>query len=172
MILRTKVCIKCGREKPIERFGDPITMVNGRQLCGACDGSRKYDRLRLEFLSAFGGKCSCCGESHPYFLTLEHVKPQNYKKNKVKTSRALEMRKAKSEGWDRTKWDCLCISCNFAKGLYGECPHRSGVTKEQVVEAWKKNASFKVKRIMPRGWSMPEWRTPSSGGVEEKEFVQ
>jgi hypothetical protein len=118
MIQKTKICIKCRREKPIAMFGDKEWMIAGRQMCNSCGAMRMHDRLRLEFLDEFGCKCSCCGETHPYFLTLEHIESQHYKKNKIKTYRAAEIRKAKREGWDRTKWDCLCIACNFAKGLY------------------------------------------------------
>jgi hypothetical protein len=152
MIQKTKVCIKCGREKPIARYGEPGRMIVGRQMCGNCSVRRQYDRLRLDFLEAFGCKCSCCEESHPYFLTLEHVVPRRYKKNGIEIPRIKVLRQAKAEGWDRTKYDCLCIACNFAKGLYGECPHRSGVTREQILSALRKSASFRVKKAMPKGW--------------------
>ena len=155
---RTKICIFCGRERPIEQFGDPTKIIAGRQMCASCGSMRSYAKLVLEFLKAFSFKCSCCGEGHPHFLTLEHIKSVGYKKNKVKTHRAAQLRQAKRENWDRTKYECLCINCNFAKGVYGQCPHRSGVTKEQAIEVLETRASFKVKKIQPTGWhKTPGW---------------
>ena len=31
-------------------------------------------KLRLDIISAYGGKCKCCGETTPEFLSLEHSK--------------------------------------------------------------------------------------------------
>lgn len=30
-------------------------------------------RLKLEVLAGYGGKCICCGETHPAFLTVDHI---------------------------------------------------------------------------------------------------
>lgn len=172
MILKSKICANCGREKPIRQFGNPETMVVGRQVCGSCTSMRSYDRLRIEFFEEFGCKCACCGETHPYFLTLEHIKPQGYRKNKIEMNRAAVLRLARSEGWDRTKYECLCISCNFAKGLYGQCPHRSGVTGEQVLASMKKRSSFKIKRVLPKGWKKKNYFDRQVEVYRETGYIQ
>src|SRR6266567_4357200 len=35
--------------------------------------NRLKAKLRREVLAAYGGKCVCCGESHPEFLAIDHV---------------------------------------------------------------------------------------------------
>lgn len=142
-----KTCRKCGDEKPINKFrirrkGDAIFADN---ICMACRGKTETARLRLEMFEAFGWKCYCCGEEHPQFLTLEHVNGGRHfygrrygrDENSRQSNTYVEIRRAKREGWDRTNWELLCMNCNHAKGHYGQCPHRSGIGKEQVLESLK-----------------------------------
>lgn len=129
--IQTKKCVRCGLEKPVKKFVTR-TGVNGLSVdskCLLCRDQIYHARLRLEMLNAFGRKCSCCGEEHPFLLTLEHVLGRD-KGRPLNTYR--EILRAKRSGWDRSKYQCLCMSCNFAKGKYGQCPHRSGVTKEEA----------------------------------------
>lgn len=128
-----KTCRKCGEDKPLRKFRTR-TKVNGLaidNICMACRGKSKYSRLKLEMLEAFGWKCSCCGVDHPYFLSLEHI--NGIEGGRLQTYSAY--RKAKREGWDKTQYECLCMNCNFAKGHFGQCPHRTEITKEQVYES-------------------------------------
>lgn len=137
-----KQCAKCGKEKPVFKF--PVRTTNGKLYigngCSACNSSAGRARAKLKLYAAFGGRCSCCGEEHPYFLTLEHVNGGNPAKRRKVNGRSVVARiqpqlinEAEREGWDRAKYDLLCLNCNFAKGHFGECPHKSGVTKEAVM---------------------------------------
>ena len=109
-------------------------------MCSSCVAGRQRAKLRLELFEAFGWKCACCGEDHPQFLTLEHITGVQ---NKKTYQPYAELAKAKAEGWDPAKYELLCISCNWAKGRYGQCPHRSGVTKEMWIESIRKKAEFR-----------------------------
>lgn len=91
----------------------------------------------MDMLNALGWQCTCCGESHPLFLTLDHINNDGAKhrkrfKEKYNTRNTeLLYREARREGWPKDKYQVLCINCNFAKGHFGECPHKSGLTKEE-----------------------------------------
>jgi hypothetical protein len=146
----SKICKKCGLEKPINKFRirRGVNGLFADNKCLACRARMENSRLRLEMIEALGGKCACCGEDHPQFLTLEHVQGGRHFYGKrygrgegyQQSSTYMEMARAKREGWDRTRWECLCMNCNFAKGHYGECPHRLGLTRDQVIDSMKKNA--------------------------------
>lgn len=86
-------------------------------------GRLKRARQRAELLAAYGGKCSCCGESEPAFLNIDHIygggsKERSEKKNTL-------TRQVRMEGYPRDKYRLLCANCNF--GTYinkGICPHQ------------------------------------------------
>ena len=138
-----KHCVVCSKKKPLTKF--PLRTASGKlyvgNYCTACVGTKARARAKLKLYEEFGFKCSCCGEKHPYFLTLEHKLGNNPSRRKRSKSGMVNTKiqpqlinEAAKDGWDRTKYDLLCINCNFAKGHFGECPHQSGVTAEQVVE--------------------------------------
>jgi hypothetical protein len=78
-------------------------------------------------LEHFGGKCMCCGEDHPYFLTLDHVQNDGAS-YRVDYNEQQIYRLARKEGWPKDRFQLLCMNCNFAKGHYGECPHKMGLS--------------------------------------------
>lgn len=78
---------------------------------------KKYKDL---FLEMYGGACSCCGETVPDFLTIEHKKGQE--KATRRTGLVAYRDAAKEHRPDL--YDVLCWNCNCAKGHLGYCPHR------------------------------------------------
>lgn len=148
----SRACRKCGECKPLAKFVNR-TKGSGRiavgHMCMACRGKSECARLKLEMLDAFGWKCMCCGEDKIYFLTLQHIHGGRHfygRKDKVTAGRVqsstyVEIRKARKSGWDRTQYELLCINCNFAHGHHGECPHRSGVTNEQIIASLRQAAA-------------------------------
>jgi hypothetical protein len=140
---RKKVCSQCGAEKCLRAFR---VRVKGDSLyvdatCNTCVCRRQRRSLRLQFLEEFGCTCSCCGETHPDLLSLEHIRG-NVDKIKAAYRKASYYlyAAAKRDNWDRSKYECLCMSCNWAKGIYGICPHRSGVSAEQSLEKLRREA--------------------------------
>ncbi|KKM83724.1 hypothetical protein LCGC14_1306510 [marine sediment metagenome] len=81
-------------------------------------------RVRLEVITAYGGKCTCCGESESTFLAFDHIKgttgPERAKERKSGISWYLKLRR---EGYPE-HIQVLCHNCNSAKGFYGVCPHQ------------------------------------------------
>lgn len=73
-------------------------------------------------------QCNCCGEFHIEFLQIDHIDCGKllYSKNK---------RPHKLYGLKLYKWliknnfpkgyQVLCANCNFAKGAFGKCPHKT-----------------------------------------------
>lgn len=84
----------------------------------------KHAALKAEAIVAYGGRCACCGESNPAFLTIDH------RNNDGKIDGVYGphlYKKLKKEGWpDRVR--LMCWNCNSGRGLAtskGICPHRS-----------------------------------------------
>lgn len=89
-----------------------------------------YRKNRKEVLDAYGGKCTCCGETHYEFLAIDHI-------NNDGKQHRLEMKGDSPHDGSgdniirylrRNKFppgfQILCHNCNQAKGFYGQCPHQ------------------------------------------------
>lgn len=142
-------CRKCLNTKPAKEFGWQYQkgarkrrltclMCSGHHWSVKGDDQRKQNaannkayklRLWLETVAAYGGKCTCCGETEETFLQLDHVEndgakhraelypdfPKSFCGNKVHVW-------AKQNGWP-TILQLHCANCNFAKMRRGVCPH-------------------------------------------------
>jgi hypothetical protein len=140
------ICRRCDRDLSESKFRSRTirNRIYRLRVCFSCCMKKWDARLRLEFLREFGGRCSCCGESHPMFLTLEHIRGKVDKHCENATH--MQIAKAKREGWDRTKYEALCWNCNMAKAMHGQCPHRTGVTAEIVYENLERQATSLSRR--------------------------
>lgn len=77
-------------------------------------------------IAAYGGKCVCCDESQPEFLSLDHIandgaserKERGWKLSGVHLYRAL-----RRAGYPKERYQLLCMNCNWAKRNSGRCPH-------------------------------------------------
>ncbi len=81
--------------------------------------------LRLEMIAAYGGKCSCCGESAPEFLTIDHVDGGGTSHQRSVGGPSGVIRELKAKGWPRDGFRLLCWNCNCTRGHFGACPHES-----------------------------------------------
>lgn len=79
-------------------------------------------RLRSEVLAAYGGKCACCGESNPIFLTLDHVNGVPLEELYPSGKRRPSYRLARQWRFPKDRYQLLCHNCNYAKSR-GGCPH-------------------------------------------------
>jgi hypothetical protein len=91
-----------------------------RELVRQKENDRKL-RQKLLFIEMYGGKCLCCGEIRPEFLTVDHIKGQ--KRTKRETKPFVKAIKEYSPNVYRI----LCFNCNQAIGYYGYCPHQQNV---------------------------------------------
>jgi hypothetical protein len=76
-------------------------------------------RYKQEFLDMYGGRCSCCGQTLPDFLTIEHKLGQE--KSTRRTGLVAYRDSVKEYRPDL--YEILCWNCNCAKGKLGYCPH-------------------------------------------------
>jgi hypothetical protein len=82
--------------------------------------------LRREFIVEYGGRCACCAEPEPLFLTLEH-KQRDGKQHRLATGNTSHgvLLDLKQKGWPKEDYELLCFNCNRASWLQGVCPHRT-----------------------------------------------
>lgn len=81
-------------------------------------------QLKAEMFEAYGNKCSCCGETEPRFLTLEHTRRDGAQHRKAVGGFFQVYTDLKRRGWPTDGYTLLCWNCNCAT-RYGEpCPHR------------------------------------------------
>lgn len=134
-----KECVQCKeiKEESLfpKSFGD-----NRKNRCKACYGRRERAKLKLDMLNALGWVCYCCGEDHPLMLTLDHVKNDGHTYREQYNEQQI-YRLARKSGWPKDEYQVLCMNCNFAKGHFGECPHKMGLSKEESTSIIKATAT-------------------------------
>lgn len=97
-------------------------------------GRARHQRNKEAVLLAYGGKCACCGESHPAFLALDHKNGGGNKHRRHLGNGQVGRGGSKMYAWairnNFPKWmQLLCHNCSFAKSHYpGGCPHKQGAT--------------------------------------------
>lgn len=89
------------------------------------------ERLRKTVLDHYGGKCTCCGETEPHFLCIDHINGGGSQHRKIigggKSTYKWLIANNYPEGFQ-----VLCHNCNMAKGFYGICPHKLEKEKQNV----------------------------------------
>lgn len=80
------------------------------------------DRLRKQVIDAYGGKCACCGESNPAFLSVDHINNDGAEHRRSVRHLYTWLRQ---NDFPKDGFQLLCFNCNCAKGIYGICPHQA-----------------------------------------------
>lgn len=133
-------CYNCKRLLPIEEFHrDSRNNLGHNYQCKDCciNTGRDYRQKHRKDISArnrqyrttikelgiaaYGGRCSCCGESDPYFLTIEHIGGRD--KTIKRMTGAHEWQRLYSLGFPQGAITILCYNCNCCKGALGFCAH-------------------------------------------------
>lgn len=78
------------------------------------------ENLRREAITAYGAKCSCCGESEMVFLAIDHLNGGGARQRKEISNHTY--RWLKKLGYP-SGFQVLCHNCNWAKHI-GSCPHK------------------------------------------------
>jgi len=96
----------------------------GFRQCRACHNRSKLikETLRREVIQAYGGQCVCCGEKEIKFLQIDHV-DGNGAAHRRQIGRSNLYRWLRNNHYPEG-FQVLCASCNWAKGIYGVCPHQ------------------------------------------------
>ena len=83
-------------------------------------------RWRLEMVFAYGGRCTCCGEEEPAFLTLDHIGGWGATHRRVMKLRGGRQtyRWLKQQGWPQEGFGLLCCNCQAGVQQPRGCPHQ------------------------------------------------
>jgi hypothetical protein len=141
-VLETRTCRDCGIEKPIAEFY-PQSKVYRSWYCKPCHRTRYEDssrtltsvhRLQDTVITGYGGKCTCCGETNPAFLTLDHVNGSGNIERRSKGTN-WPYRDARDRNYP-DDYQVLCYNCNCGRWRAGGvCPHKLVRTQQLQVAA-------------------------------------
>lgn len=90
-------------------------------------GKLKRSNLKQEVLAHYSKtdppECVCCDETHPFFLTIDHINGGGCQQRKQ-----LKLNGSSFYAWLKRNnypegFQVLCMNCNFAFGKFGYCPH-------------------------------------------------
>jgi hypothetical protein len=100
--------------------------------------------LKFQVFEGLGNKCACCGEDHLHFMTVDHVQNDGADHRRELGSTNIEViyRQVVKDNFDPLKWQMLCMNCNFAKGHYGVCPHKTGITAEMAKQKMQERIKY------------------------------
>ena len=74
-------------------------------------------------------QCACCGEKHIEFLTIDHVNGGgNEHRRQIGGSGGYNFYRWLKRNNFPNGFQVLCHNCNWAKGHYKICPHKSSVS--------------------------------------------
>lgn len=85
---------------------------------------RKYiNNLRDQAFEIYGKECACCGESIREFLTIDHILGGGNEHRKSLGYQSKYLQTIIKEK-DKSKYQTLCMNCNWGKRFSGICPHK------------------------------------------------
>ena len=110
---------------------------------------RAYKQASVsEALKVLGNQCSCpgCGVAEPLFLTIDHIHGRR------KGEKRDALKEAKASGWDKSRFQVLCMNCNFAKGEKGFCPvHQQPPASNGHLSSTQTNQMSLWSSVLPKG---------------------
>lgn len=77
--------------------------------------------LKAEMIAAYGGSCSCCGESAFQLLTIDHVYHDGKRHRAAKGENVYA--DLKQREWPQDGFRLLCMNCNWGTRFGAPCPH-------------------------------------------------
>jgi len=90
-----------------------------------------YQNLRAQFITLYGGKCQCCGESRQDFLTLEHRNGDGFVDRRLRHMNTQRMYKEALAHPDPEHYELLCCNCQWGRYINGGiCPHELSQQKK------------------------------------------
>lgn len=144
-------CIKCNDEKVVDNFRKRYkrNRICDTNVCKKCELAKHNEwvsthkeqvnesqrksgkKLKLEIMTAYGGKCNCCGESNVNFLTIDHINNDGYihRKELEKTDGGGFYYWLRKNNFPTDNFQILCYNCNMGKYANGGvCPHKQLLT--------------------------------------------
>lgn len=128
----TKICSKCGKEKPLASYTKDVRAKGGRtgwcSVCRSEAGKQQRYEARQKVLDHYGRFCSCCGENNELFLTVEHTNGGGRQHRRKIGCSAISIWLVRNNF--PSDFTILCYNCNCGKRVNnGICPHK-GVYSE------------------------------------------
>ncbi len=74
-------------------------------------------------LNHYGNRCTCCGEDHKEFLTIDHINGGGTKHKKELRLTGKKFYKWIIDNNFPDDLQILCMNCNWVRGRVGYCPH-------------------------------------------------
>ena len=87
--------------------------------------AHKAKEFRMQIITAYGHKCTCCGITQYEFLTIDHVNNDGAEERKAINGANIANRKIYQKIIDDgypDRYQILCWNCNAAKQYHGGCP--------------------------------------------------
>lgn len=112
----------------LKGFGIPLRGISASRKA-LFDRRGRKDVTQAELKEAYGGKCVCCGETEPVFLSLDHIgghlgeAKKNEPEFKGNYGRLLR-RWLKANNWPKEHYRLLCMNCQFGYMRGKTCPHQ------------------------------------------------
>lgn len=100
--------------------------AQGKKSCQSCLDKRAlyFRNLKLEVITEYGGKCSCCNEIILDFLTIDHINDNGKADRRLYGCGANFYRALKRLGYPKQGYRVLCFNCNCGRRINGGiCPH-------------------------------------------------
>lgn len=112
------------RKARIKETGLKISDASKVYLQIVSGALRKAERAKLkkEIIVGYGGKCACCGESEPAFLTIDHIHRDGKSDREMFGSHTFYQH-LKANGFPIDRYRLYCMNCNWGSRLTGKCPH-------------------------------------------------
>lgn len=87
------------------------------------DKQVKNQDYKREAIDAYGSVCQCCSEYRLQFLSIDIIAPGGRELHKKIGYGPAFYRWLRKQDYPKDNYQCLCMNCNFAKGMFGVCPH-------------------------------------------------
>lgn len=122
------------RERMVKRRAEAIANMTPEEAVmfrkAEADKSAKLNAvLREQVFSAYGGhKCSCCGETEPLFLSIDHIDNDGaeMRRKGVHSRGGTQFYQWLRKNGFPDGFQVLCMNCNLGKHRNGGvCPHKS-----------------------------------------------
>jgi len=117
-----KVCRLAYREQHKDEAKRRRDKFNAKDPLGP---KRWRIKIKAEMIAAYGGRCVCCGDSHPEFLTLDHIGGRTAENHPwdLRQNGSSIYGKLKKLGWPKNAYRLMCMNCNWAIRWGDPCPH-------------------------------------------------
>jgi hypothetical protein len=91
-------------------------------------GNKTYsDKLKVQVVNAYGGRCACCGEDEITFLSIDHIHGGGNQHRRSLGKRygvAGIYEWLRDRNFPKDEFRILCMNCQIATRYGRQCPHQ------------------------------------------------